>query len=133
MAGILGYSANNSGGYWWLNEKDWDNLEKEGWTVHWIIDDPAAPFGKKLREYDNDKLLEKREKSETQWLGAKAVSAAKRFDTKEVGIVEWERITDENAGDEGCNCCGEPHNFTWHDDDGSTVRSEIVVTSELNW
>jgi hypothetical protein len=29
------YSSNNSGGYWWLKDKDWQALEDAGWYVHW--------------------------------------------------------------------------------------------------
>ncbi len=29
------YSSNNSGGHWWLSDKDWINLESNGWDVIW--------------------------------------------------------------------------------------------------
>jgi hypothetical protein len=29
------YESNNSGGDWWLSDKDWRNLEAAGWVVAW--------------------------------------------------------------------------------------------------
>ena len=36
--GILLYNSNNSGGRWWLNDEQWENLEDNGWVVHWYHD-----------------------------------------------------------------------------------------------
>lgn len=82
---IVRYSSNNSGGSWWLSESDWKNLEKGGWTVEWT---------------DND------------FLGAKARDANKVFDNLDAAISDFESITGQDAGDPGCNCCGQPHQFS---------------------
>jgi len=38
-------------------------------------------------------------------------SATKEFKYLEWGIREWEDITGEYPNEEGCQCCGPPHNF----------------------
>lgn len=78
------YSSNNSGGYWWLGDKDWKALEKEGWTIEWR----DKPF-----------------------IGTLATRASKEFDNMNDAILEWERIVNQNADEEGCQCCGQPHEF----------------------
>lgn len=80
------YSSNNSGGGWWLSDENWKALEKAGWAVEW-----------------------KKEK----WLGALATSASKDFPTVAEAIREFESVTAQDASDEGCNCCGPPHSFSW--------------------
>lgn len=80
------YSSNNSGGSWWLSDDDWKKLEAAGWSVEW----------KKER-----------------WLGALAKSASKDFDSVGAAIREFEEVTGQQASDEGCNCCGAPHSFSW--------------------
>lgn len=79
------YSSNNSGGDWWLKDEDWKALEANGWTVEW--------------------------RKEGRWLGALATEATKEFHSKGEAIAEWERITHQYAEDDGCSCCGQPHNF----------------------
>lgn len=97
------YSHNNSGGSWWLKDKDWKNLAAEGWVVEWYSD-RGSIFG------EGDRFL-----------GALASEASKDFPSLREGIVEWERITDQNADDEGCPCCGQPHYFYVVDKDESGV------------
>jgi len=29
------YRSNNSGGYYWICDGDWEALQKEGWKIHW--------------------------------------------------------------------------------------------------
>lgn len=123
MTGVLDYDSNNSGGSWWLKDEDWEALEAKGWNVHWAQKNPNYSL----------ELLDKREKTGYRWLGALATGAAKKFDNKEEGLKEWQDITGEDPGAEGCNCCGPPHNFTWHDDDGSTGYGSIMVSSEFTW
>jgi hypothetical protein len=48
-----------------------------------------------------------------RWLGALAEEAQKDFPTVGAAVAEWEKITGQNAMDEGCNCCGAPHTFYW--------------------
>lgn len=106
---LVEYDSNNSGGRWWLKDKDWEALEAEDWQVDWIVDpesNPGMPFIKGER-----------------WLGALAHHARKRFGSMRSGIKEWERITEKNATDIGCSCCGPPHNF----------RSKNETTGEENY
>ena len=83
------YSSNNSGGSWWLKKKDWLNLEKAGWTVEW---------------------------KEDTFLGSDAMHCNKEFNTIREALEEFEEITGQDVGDNGCNCCGPPHSFSWDDE-----------------
>lgn len=78
------YSSNNSGGGWWLSEEDWKDLEKGGWKVHWM----EEPF-----------------------LGAKATEATLECRSVEEAIRSFEELTGMDTDEEGCECCGPPHNF----------------------
>jgi hypothetical protein len=95
------YDSTNSGGYWWLSDQDWYELEKAGWKVSWIKDNPH--FRSK------------------RFLGALAMKATfegiegEILDLQKV-VEEWEEITGEDAEEEGCYCCGKPHSFTLYDD-----------------
>ncbi len=93
---IIEYSSNNSGGSWWLDDTDWDDLERGGWQVDWYSDpEVETPFSKGDR-----------------FLGAKATRARKRFSKMGDAIREWEELTGEDSTDVGCSCCGAPHNFS---------------------
>lgn len=92
------YNSNNSGGGWWLKDKDWKALEKAGWKVDW--------FAGQKREYFKPD-------ADGRWLGALATSASKNFKNIQEALEEFERITGQNVTDEGCNCCGAPHSFEW--------------------
>jgi hypothetical protein len=80
----LSYSHNNSGGVQWLKPEDWNRLEQEGWTLE-------------ISRYRGH-----------------ATGASKDFLLMAEGIAAWERLTGQCATDEGCNCCGRPHYFTFH-------------------
>jgi hypothetical protein len=88
------YSSNNSGGSWWLDDKDWQALESAGWEVQWVKDDPSRLFA------NGDRFL-----------GALATNAIRRDLGLREAVAEWERITGQDATDEGCPCCGHPHMF----------------------
>jgi hypothetical protein len=108
---IIQYDSNNSGGGWWLKDKDWKNLEKKGWKVFWKKDEKPLIIGGResnLNCADED----------GRWLGALATSAQKDFPSPGDAIREFEKITKQDASDEGCNCCGPPHSFHW----GRAVR-----------
>lgn len=123
MSGILCYDSNNSGGSWWLRVEDWEALERAGWNVHWGD-----------RVYDKEQMLLPVPREGKTWLGAEAMSAAKKFKNAPEGVKEWEKVTGQNAADQGCNCCGNPHNFEWHDDDGSVAYSSVrVERTSLEW
>lgn len=97
---LVRYSSNNSGGGWWLKDKDWKALEKAGWKVKWYSKAKKDPiFGVK----------------EGRWLGALATEASKKFNSIAEAIREWEKVTKQDASDEGCNCCGCPHGFSTED------------------
>lgn len=81
---VIKYDSNNSGGDWWLTTQDWKNLEDNGWDVAW-----------------RDKTF----------LGAWATEASKGFNNIEDAIEDFQSITGEDADDEGCPCCGPPHQF----------------------
>ena len=116
---IIQYETNNSGGYWWLKDSQWIALEKAGWNVLW---------GGRL---DERKTLEQARAS--RYMGALAVSATKEFPSMRDAILEFEKVTGHCASDEGCNCCGPPHNFEIADsDDYSLISgSEIIDVLEI--
>lgn len=91
------YSSNNSGGRWWLKDKDWFALEKAGWTVEWRMDRKN-----KYASVDKD----------GRWLGALATGASLECTSIAEAIRSFEKVTGQNASDEGCNCCGPPHSFS---------------------
>lgn len=100
----LEYSSNNSGGGWWLSDKDWQAMKKAGWNV----------------DFKTEK-----------WLGAIATNASIQTNDVAKTIREWENITGQNAADEGCNCCGQPHNFSWVDEDGK--YHSLSIDKETSW
>lgn len=91
---LIEYSSNNSGGYWWLEDEDWRKLEAAGWHVEWLKE---------------------------RWLGSMATTASKQFETPSDAMKEFEIITGKKVDDEGCNCCGPPHSFSW---DGGYASGE---------
>lgn len=103
---LVEYSTNNSGGSWWLGDKDWYALEKAGWKVQWIKDEKPLKIGGRLSTIG---MADK----DGRWLGALAKRASKRFPSVKAAVEEFERITGQRASDEGCNCCGAPHTFYW--------------------
>lgn len=126
------YSSNNSGGRWWLSDKDWRALEDAGWEVYWggsYYCHSTSPFNRKPagkpepceprkcqghRRCDN--LEETLVVPNGRWLGAAARNASKEFANPKEAILEFERVTKQRASDEGCNCCGPPHTFSWERD-----------------
>lgn len=112
------YNSNNSGGGWWLEDKDWQALEDAGWTVHWKPPGQGLNHGD-MRAYDFDICLDKTTSfnPDASYLGAKARSAAKEFASLDEAISEWEDVTGERASDEGCNCCGPPHEFSYRNEE----------------
>lgn len=126
---IVSYSSNNSGGSWWLDDNQWRKLEEAGWRVEW--GDPKychsrynpkePPIHESSNECDGHfpaasyaeaKKLEKQE-TKIRWLGALAKGASKEVESVREAIEDFERVTGLTASDEGCNCCGPPHSFSW--------------------
>lgn len=131
MSAVLVYNSNNSGGNWWLDDGNWKALEAKGWTVHWYRKavDKSVGLPDSTSSYDDDVLADTPGDG-TRWLGALATSCAKRVESPQEGIAEWELITGEHATAQGCNCCGPPHSFTYRTDDGERHYIEIDFPTE---
>lgn len=135
---IITYSSNNSGGSWWLSDKDWKALEKAGWLVEWggayfcRSKWGEVPKGKSQPCKSSDKCPGHRkcdtwqEVGEDRWLGALAKEASKDFESPGQALREFEAITKQDVSDEGCNCCGSPHSFNW----GETGKDYSYVSGE---
>lgn len=95
---VVQYSTNNSGGEWWLSDEDWKALEAGGWEVDWVAN------------WEPRKHLIPPSK-DGRWLGALARDAFRCGLQREAAIAEWEYITGQLSTEEGCPCCGPPHNF----------------------
>jgi len=39
----------------------------------------------------------------------------KDFPTPRAAMLEFEKLTNQKVTDEGCNCCGPPHCFSWEE------------------
>lgn len=78
------YESNNSGGSWWLTTEDWKNLEKAGWVVDWL----DKPF-----------------------LNAAAREATYECLSLEEAQESFRKVTGQSPFEEGCPCCGQPHQF----------------------
>lgn len=139
--GRIDYSSNNSGGSFWLKDADWRALERAGWIVHWLHDwnDPdhthAEPVTDKWSKKNHhhgysDPLLPANHSGE-DWLGASATHASKEVSSKGAAndaIDEFEAATGQNAGSQGCNCCGPPHSFTYYDDNDEPHYFDVYPT-----
>jgi hypothetical protein len=121
------YSTNNSGGHWWLSDKDWKKLEKKGWKVKWISkekhykpdkDCPDCNGTGKSDKYVSSKGLCFRctyniFAGQKRHLGVLARECEKDFESLKDALQEFEKITGQKITDEGCGCCGPPHTFWW--------------------
>lgn len=136
---IVEYSSNNSGGSWWLKDKDWLALEKGGWSVKWGSPrfcnsryPPLFPTSRQAPETcEKEKCpghyltsLKEVMNFDEYWLGAAAQKASKEFQSLAEGIQDWEKLVGQSASDEGCNCCGAPHCFSA---EGVYVSGEEVI------
>lgn len=119
---LVEYSSNNSGGDWWLKDKDWRALDKAGWKVIWARQEFAyneegdytftkegLPKVRVVRKSNSFYFSKK----EGRMLGALSSNAFKKFKTLKEALEEFENITGQTITDEGCNCCGPPHSFSW--------------------
>ena len=65
------------------------------------------------------RMAESAEEAEQyRFLRALADSASKDFETIQGALQEFEKVTGQDVTDEGCNCCGAPHSFSWVDAKG---------------
>lgn len=149
---IVDYRSTNSGGGWWLEDEHWFALEDAGWVVHWSHpldqthegydpgDDENDPHNTKYPSFGHSHSygparlvrVERPDPDDPEaerWLGALATSASRETDSPQAAVEEWERVTGQDASAEGCNCCGEPHSFSWEDDDGGYHYTSVEVTS----
>ena len=92
----INYNSNNSGGSFWLSDEDWENLEDAGWVI-----DHTGDFG-----------------------GIPTVASIEA-ETPAEAIRGFEKITKQDVSDEGCNCCGPPHSFSW---DGGYASGESILS-----
>lgn len=139
---IVEYHSNNSGGSWWLKDKDWLALEAAGWKVQWAHlenmydengdyqrDDEGfpvfVPLGEGNSKYKSFSALSKKPGADgkMRYMGALANYAHRKTDNPVETIREFERVTGQDTTDEGCNCCGAPHCFTWTDEGGNQYAS----------
>ena len=142
------YSSNNSGGSWWLNDKQWRALEAAGWKVAWMhLEFTYTEKGAFLRDSDGTpklvpvgkgngrygKFASPNEKGEYRFLGALAQTAYRVGLSLRKAAAEWERVTGESATDAGCPCCGQPHTFTEYDDTGKYVDSGPETSYGAHW
>ena len=115
----LEYRTNNSGGSWWLNDADWVAMEAAGWEVEWVKDKEPLFQG----QYKDGR-----------YMGALATTAEISTDDPKATIRQWETLVGQNAADEGCNCCGPPHDFYWEDINGGRHHlSDFVVRQNAVW
>jgi hypothetical protein len=132
---IIEYSSNNSGGSWWLEDKDWENLRKAGWTIHDYEykkqnrDERIVDEGEDALKFDLLSSWTKDKKGKMRWLGAIATSAHKDFPTPGDAMKEFEKITGQDVMDEGCNCCGAPHAFNW----GRAIDDKLPIKAEYGY
>lgn len=119
---LVEFTANNSGGGWWLEDKDWKNLKKAGWKVIWSNE--SFDYNEKgNRKYDKNGYPKTKKGNEWadkdgRWLGALAQYAYKKTDSITETLKEFEKITKQDITAEGCNCCGAPFDFSWKDEKG---------------
>lgn len=102
------YDSNNSGGSWWLSDKNWEDLAAAGWEVSWYAED-------------------------NRFIGALATKANRYGLSLEEAVAEWEEVTGCTSTDAGCPCCGQPHTFTEYDGDGKYVRSGPDIEYTASW
>ena len=121
------YSSNNSGGSFWLSDGDWAALEAAGWFVYWggkyfchsRFSSSKCPHGKaepcgSSEACPGHRMADSAEEAKQhRWLGAIATSAEKEFPSIKDALSEFEKVTGQDVSEEGCNCCGAPHLFSW--------------------
>jgi len=107
---LICYSSNNSGGSWWLDEKDWKALEDVGWRVLWFYEKVAEKNGKYL--FDKETGLPIIEKIDIPTCNCEPPrEAVYMAHSLEEAIASFENATGQDAYAEGCPCCGRPHDF----------------------
>jgi hypothetical protein len=111
------YSANNSGGNWWLKDSDWKALEAAGWQVVWSKDQKGGFL---------------KAGADGRWLGALATKATLKCNNADEAVASWKKATNQDPWEEGCNCCGPPHSFSYVDADGHYHYARTKVSSSFD-
>jgi len=100
------YSTNNSGGNYWLSEKNWYELQRAGWEILELTKD----------EYGYGRTL-----CHEAFLDCSSVEEAK---------ASFQQATGLNPTTRGCSCCGMPHQFT-EEDEKEAPTQEYLATLTL--
>ncbi len=148
MSSYVEYSANNSGGHWWLKDEDWQALETAGWRVRWAsLENAYDEKGNYERDADGipklvpigegnsrfGSIVERDDSGVVRYLGALAKEAYKPGAASiREAAAEWERVTGKSALDAGCACCGQPHRFTLYRD-GKYIESGPETHHTASW
>lgn len=136
------YSANNSGGSWWLTDDHWLALEKAGWVVEWGGKDYCHSnlgFLKKgtkpsvapntcpkngCEGHTRYASLAEVDADGGRFLGAPASYATFTGASPSEAIKSFEAATGLDVSEEGCGCCGPPHSFSW--DGGYASGADVL-------
>ena len=135
------YSSNNSGGSWWLQDRDWDALAEAGWHVvppgHYVdfesLDGDGVPLIKESGGGMFASMISEDDEGVVRYMGAKATCAFVVGKSLREAVENWEEVTGMSADEPGCHCCGNPHGFTEYDDAGEYVRSGPDFLSVARW
>lgn len=84
--------CNNSGGRWWLNEKDEQGLIVEGWLLHF-----------------------------TDFLGLHIDYAFLPNVSMQQALHSFSMATRYQGTERGCSCCGRPFSFSQYDENGKSI------------
>lgn len=67
------------------------------------------------------------------WETKPSMDAIRRGLTLTDAVSEWERVTGADCTEHGCPCCGHPHGFALHEEDGTLVAVCPWSTYDGNW
>lgn len=90
------YTANNSGGKWWLRTEDWEALQSAGWVVEW----------------DTHPIFIDVKARSAKLYGVSLTEAAESFE---------KALPLQSVYERGCECCGPPHEFASY-----TAADELI-------
>jgi hypothetical protein len=107
---LIQYYSNNSGGRDWLSSEDWKKLDRSGWRLYGF--DSFVYEGCSYKR-DEDGFPERASSTVDD-----PHFAMKMFQSMDDAIAEWESIVGQDPEEEGCECCGQPHEF-------SEIRQEV--------
>ncbi len=101
---LVTYYSNNSGGQDWLSMPDWRKLENAGWKLFDFTGFIYTPDKRLMLGTDG---LPQRDGGSPK----RPRYAIKVFKDRQDGVDEWATILDMDPEEEGCECCGRPHEF----------------------